>query len=196
MGQHHRVDRRRRHRRVGPVAQPQLLQPLEHAAIDQHAPAIGLDQVARPGHGAGGAQERERRRPWPPGLVPDGCGVRPAPPGAAGRANATLASCGTSGPRRCFVEEPPHASRISALLLAARSSRPLACRPAQTRAADARRPLRPAEAHRLLGRRAGGPDLDLRHALHLAPTGNWRRGVGEGRGGRAARRRRSSRPRR
>ena len=68
VGEHHRVDGRRRHRRVGPVAEPQLLQALEHAAVDKHPPAVRVDQVARPGDRAGGPQERERRRHGRPGL--------------------------------------------------------------------------------------------------------------------------------
>ena len=39
---------RRRHRRIGPVAQPQFLQSLEHAAVDEHAPSGRLHQIARP----------------------------------------------------------------------------------------------------------------------------------------------------
>jgi hypothetical protein len=57
MGQHDRVDFSRVHRQRVPVAQAQLLEALEQAAIEQHLAAAGCQQVFGAGHGAGGAEE-------------------------------------------------------------------------------------------------------------------------------------------
>ena len=59
MGQQHRVDGRGRDRKIRPVALAQLLVTLEQATIDQNPLAGGLDQVARAGHGASGAEEMQ-----------------------------------------------------------------------------------------------------------------------------------------
>ena len=42
-----------------PVAQPQLFEPLEQPAVDEHAAAAGFEQVLRAGDGFGGAVEGE-----------------------------------------------------------------------------------------------------------------------------------------
>ena len=61
VGEDHGVDGGRRHRRVGPVAQPQLLQPLEHPAVDEHSTPCCFHQKAGARNRAGRPQERERR---------------------------------------------------------------------------------------------------------------------------------------
>ena len=45
-----------------PVAQPQLLEPLKQAAIDQNPPAVDLKQMLGAGDGAGGSEERQGQR--------------------------------------------------------------------------------------------------------------------------------------
>jgi uncharacterized phosphosugar-binding protein len=57
MGQYDRVDFSRVHRQRVPVAQAQLLEALEQAAIEQHLAGAGCQQVFGAGHGAGGAEE-------------------------------------------------------------------------------------------------------------------------------------------
>ena len=49
------VNRRRIDGQRLPIPQPQFLQPLKQPAIDQDPPALHLEQVFRPGHGAGRA---------------------------------------------------------------------------------------------------------------------------------------------
>ena len=61
MGQDDGVDRGRVDRQRLPVAQPQFLQPLKQAAVDQHAPAIDLEEVLRAGHRTSGAEESQRK---------------------------------------------------------------------------------------------------------------------------------------
>ena len=48
-----RLDARRWHREIGPVAKPQFLQPLEHAGIHQDACAVRFHQVLGSGDGTG-----------------------------------------------------------------------------------------------------------------------------------------------
>ena len=55
-----RRDRRRLHWQLGPIANPQRLQTLEHAAVDEQAVPIGLEKVLRAGDGASGTQEGQR----------------------------------------------------------------------------------------------------------------------------------------
>ena len=45
-----------------PVAQPQLLEPLGQPAVDEQAPAVVFEEIARSGHGAGGTEEISRMR--------------------------------------------------------------------------------------------------------------------------------------
>ena len=58
--QHDRLDARRRHRQVLPVALAQLLQALEQPRVDHDARAVGVDEVLRARDGAGGAEKRDR----------------------------------------------------------------------------------------------------------------------------------------
>ena len=58
----HRVDLPRLEGRARPVAQPELLEPLEHAAVDQHPRAIRLEQLLAPGDRARRAVEGESHR--------------------------------------------------------------------------------------------------------------------------------------
>ena len=53
------VERRGMDGQRRPVAAPQLLQPLEQSAVDQHALPIDFEQILRAGHRAGGAEERQ-----------------------------------------------------------------------------------------------------------------------------------------
>ena len=64
VGQNHRINAGRRHRRRLPVAQPPLLRALEHAAIDEGLEAVvavrvrtGVDQVLGAGHGTRRAEK-------------------------------------------------------------------------------------------------------------------------------------------
>ena len=56
------VDRAGRDRERGPVAQPQLLEALEQAAVDENAMVAEIEQMLRAGDGAGGAEKRQRGR--------------------------------------------------------------------------------------------------------------------------------------
>ena len=59
VSENHRVDRRRIDRERGPVAFPELFEPLEQAAID-HEPGVGrVDQVARSGYAPGRSRESD-----------------------------------------------------------------------------------------------------------------------------------------
>ena len=57
VGQHDQVQFGRIDRRRIPVAQPQFLQSLEQAAVDQQAETVVLDEELRAGDGPGGAVE-------------------------------------------------------------------------------------------------------------------------------------------
>jgi hypothetical protein len=57
MGQHDGVDGAGVERELAPVAQPQFLEALKQAAIEQHRAPVRAYQVGRPGHRAGGAEE-------------------------------------------------------------------------------------------------------------------------------------------
>jgi hypothetical protein len=74
--QHDGIDAAWRRGHAVPVAQPQLLEPLEQPAIDEQTPAVVLEQIARSGHGAGGTEEVSRMCFTPPtgqdDLVPRG----------------------------------------------------------------------------------------------------------------------------
>ena len=59
VGQDHGVDLARRHRKFRPIAKAQFLQPLEQTAVHEHPLPGVLEQVFRPGHGAGGAKKRQ-----------------------------------------------------------------------------------------------------------------------------------------
>ena len=61
VGQDHGVDGGRVDGQRVPVAPPQLLEPLEQPAVDEHAPVAGLDQVLGAGDGAGGTEEGQLR---------------------------------------------------------------------------------------------------------------------------------------
>ena len=56
-----RVDRCRIDRQRLPVPDPQLLQPLEQPAVDEHAPAAELEQVFRSRHGSRRTEESQRQ---------------------------------------------------------------------------------------------------------------------------------------
>lgn len=62
VGQHHCMDLVWRHRQRVPVAQAQLLVALEQPAVDQQALLAVGDQVLRPGHRVGTAQEVDVHR--------------------------------------------------------------------------------------------------------------------------------------
>src|SRR5690606_4776580 len=57
--EHDRVDRPWRDGEARPVAQAQLLEPLEQPAVHEHRPPGRRDEVARSGDGAGRTEERE-----------------------------------------------------------------------------------------------------------------------------------------
>src|SRR3546814_3912345 len=57
VGKYYRVDRWRLDGKRSPVAVAQLLVALEQAAVHEHALTVGLNQVARAGHGARGTEE-------------------------------------------------------------------------------------------------------------------------------------------
>ena len=57
-----RIDRRRLDWELVPVAQAQLLETLEQAAIHQHPRVSVFDQEAAAGHGAGRAEKAQGRR--------------------------------------------------------------------------------------------------------------------------------------
>jgi hypothetical protein len=59
MREHHRIDLACGERERLPVAQAQLLQALEQAAVHQHPVALVLEEVFGSGDGAGGAKEGE-----------------------------------------------------------------------------------------------------------------------------------------
>ena len=59
VGEDDRCDGAGVHRQPGPVALAERLEPLEHAAVDENAMCVGLEQVLRPGDGSGRPQERE-----------------------------------------------------------------------------------------------------------------------------------------
>ena len=48
--------------KVFPVPLPQLLEPLEQTAIEEHAGPGVFEQVFRPGHGLSGTEKREIRQ--------------------------------------------------------------------------------------------------------------------------------------
>ena len=52
-----------RHGKGSPVAQAEILEPLEHSAVNQDPPAIHLQQVLGAGDGPGGSEKRQRRHP-------------------------------------------------------------------------------------------------------------------------------------
>ncbi len=54
-----RVDRLRVVRERDAIPDHVVRAPLEHAAVDEHARAIGLEQVLRAGHGAGRTEEMD-----------------------------------------------------------------------------------------------------------------------------------------
>ncbi len=55
VGQDDGIDAGRIDRERLPIPEPQLLESLKQAAIDEHAPAAHLEQVLGPGHRARGA---------------------------------------------------------------------------------------------------------------------------------------------
>ena len=59
MGEYDGVDVTRGDGELRPVAEPQLLQSLEEATVEEHALAAVFEQVLGPGYGAGGAQKRQ-----------------------------------------------------------------------------------------------------------------------------------------
>ena len=63
MRQHHALDLGRGDRERLPVLQAQLFQALEESAVDQQATVPVRQQVLRPGHRAGCAQERQLHAP-------------------------------------------------------------------------------------------------------------------------------------
>ena len=60
VGDHDRVEAARIERRLTPVAQPQLLESLEQAAVEQHAAPARGHQVHGAGDRFGGAEELDR----------------------------------------------------------------------------------------------------------------------------------------
>jgi hypothetical protein len=60
MRQHHAIDRLRGNRQRRPVTEPQVLEALEQAAVDQDTPTVHLEKMLGAGYRSRGPEKRQR----------------------------------------------------------------------------------------------------------------------------------------
>ncbi len=113
MGEENGVEPLRLEREGAVVQRLQGLGALEHAAVDEDAPAAGLEEVAGAGHDVGGTEDMDAQGHQPSPISPGATGVRY---GAMPSVLAILsqASCGVSAnfrrARSASAIMPPSAS--------------------------------------------------------------------------------------
>ena len=79
------IDLSRGNRELRPIAQPQVLESLEQAAIHEHTLPAVLEQILRPGHRAGSTHKRQvSHRTTISGLQASGPGASEQGQGASG----------------------------------------------------------------------------------------------------------------